>query len=1229
MAVVAVAAIIAGASAAAAAYAAGMAIAIAIGIGIAVAAVSGLMSYQAMQQSVPHFKSSDMGSSLGTTSDPTTVIPVVYGETRTGTINVWKSVGKDTSYLVQIFAVSEGEIDCFKNLYMDNKRILKNGEYRDGVVSSGNIEGMYANFVQVEFSTGKKQGHVFSLAQKYLGKDPAIGWPDTATGNNVAAVCIVMRKRNKDLQNQADILQVNSQVAVDIKGLLINDLYTGTKHATNNGPSIALDYLMNERYGLGIPLDIIDVDSFKECANHAVRNQLYTDGSTDPNGSFKENLTQISASFNGFITRYMGKVTCIIDGPDVVSYDFDEDNITAKSVSLSSGGSEEYYNTLNVKFQDPEIDYSGQVLRYPSDIENDLTIKEDKRVIAKDIEYRFVKSKAQLDILASIERNKSLMKKTISFSTADAYTAQEWDVIRINFEELNLRDSLWRISKIDRSMDKGAAGMITINAVEYEERVYTDMDYAKDPNNNGSGIPNQGLLIPPKNLKASTVAETAIGKTFKIEWDSEEDFNRSGFYVQYSVAGKEEWTQAGFTSGNYYLIMNMNPIVKYDIRVCAAGVFYTSEWVYLREISPEVSYELPSVTGLHLVNAVENATTTTDTQFEFAWDNQSAQKFTVQGVEQTFSEVFQYYLIEITGQKTVQYKTKDLSFIYDFRMNQLNGLSREIKFKITAIGYAGMKSSPVELTVRNNQAPAIKGFQALNGPGLLMCSWNDPYEEIPAIVDFAGVAVQIAEDQNFTKIKQVNSSTSPYLDNFPLEDGKYYVRAGWYDVFGSEDTVWSQPIYVDMAWEIPWDDSMKDQLNDLLDLDKRVDEAIDDAYKLATEYTDTEVAKSKQEITTATDQKISTSNETLHTQITNETNGAINQAITKQSAEFDGKLKSEITRVEKTQADDRQAAATQINQLRAETDGKIASVNQQSQASVDKLTGTINSKWAVQTNANGVVAGISMLATNDPNGTKQSSIIFNADKIAITNNNTNTNAFPPFMVADNRVYLTDAMIRNASIGTAKIQDASINNAKIANLSVNEAKIVNGSVTNAKIGNQIQSNNWNGSTAGWMINKDGNATFNNVTARGRIEATSGYFSGELRATSGYFSGEIRGGSGYFNGTIYANKIEGDVVKVLSINPGQSIAIPPVAWARTLSVPSLSVMAWTYSGGAWGSGEAWIRLSDGRDVVYTRTRSLSAANGGVANIPANASLTVRYDTKLNHAEGATCVMFLSKA
>lgn len=1148
MAVAAIGAIIAGASAAMATYAAIGTLAWAIGVGIAVAAISGLMTYQAMNQSVPRFDSPDTASSLGTTSDPVTVLPVVYGEQRVGSINVLKDVGKDTTYLVQIFSVCEGQIDCFKNVYMDNKRILENGEYRDGQVPQNSIVQAYRGFVEVEFSVGKPEGHHLALATKYLGNDVQYGWPEQNVGKNHATCCIVMRKRNKDLEKQADILQPNSQVSFDVRGKLITDLTDGKVKASSNGPSQMLDYVTNERYGLGVKLDKIDVQSFKDCAIYARDNDLLSDGATDPNGSFKENLTQMAAAFNGLVFDSFGRMTCRIDGPDIVQYDFNEDNISSSNISFNTGGSDQYYNTLNVSFQDPAIDYSNQVLRYPSDVTNDLTIKQDKRIIAKDIEYRFVKRKSQIDTLASIERNKSLLKKTLTFSTVDAYTIQVWDVVRVNLKSdlINLQDSLWRVTKVDRSLQNGAAGMITLSLAEYNEKVYTDLDFAKDPNNTGSNIPNESILIPPKNLQVQSVAETAVGRTFKVTWLSEEDFNRNGYYVQYAEAGTNNWVQAGFTSGTEYLIYNMDVTKKYDIRVAAIGVLYMSEWVYVRGTNPEVSYNLPSVTGLRLVNAVENANTTTATQFEFAWDDQSAQKFTVNGVTQTFAEVFQYYQIDITGVRTVSYRTKDLSFIYDYRMNQTNGLSREIKFKITAVGFSGMKSAPVEMTVRNNQAPAVQGFQAMPGAAALHVVWSDPEEHVPAIPDFAGTVVQLANDIGFTTGVKYFNSSSRFTDTFPLEDGKYYVRAAWYDVFGQDNTVWSQPVYVDLKWTPDWTDEDIKNLEELLELPEKLQESIDEAYELANKYTDKTVAESQVDTLKKADASATAKINTLHTTVTNERDGAIAQAVKDLQSDYNGKFgtsNARITEVEKTQAADRKATAEQFTQVRAETDQKVATVSQQSKAEIDALTGKIKSQYSVVARADGVVTGISLIADGQ---TKTSSIIMNADKFAITSGSNPANAQVPFLVSGGRTWISTAMIQDLSVGSAKIADAAITNAKIVNGAINTAKIQDAAITNGKIANasidsakiaqRIQSNNWNGS-AGWMIDKNGTANFQQVTVRGTIQADSGYF-----------RGDITGANGTFSGTVRAEKIEGDVMmaegdtfsSVSRPNPGETRA-----------------------------------------------------------------------------------------
>lgn len=993
MAVVAVGAIIAGAAAGAAAYAAGLTIAWSIGIGLATAAISGLMSYMAMSQTVPQYNTTDTATALGTTSDPKTVIPVVYGQQRVGGINVWKAVGKDTTYLVQIFAISEGQIGGFKSLYLDNKKIVLDGNYQSGILNEQAIHPDYRKFVEVELSVGAPKGHVFTLAQKYLGKDiNNSGWPDSATGNNVASVCVVMRKRNKDLQNQADILQPNSQLTADINGLLIQDLNTGNREASRNGPSQLLDYATNTRYGLGIPLDKIDTESFKACADHSLRNNLYSDGSTDPNATFKENLTQMAAAFQGVIFESFGRMTCRIDGPDVVQFDFNEDNISAGSVTLNSGGSEGYYNTLNVSYQDPALDYSDQVLRYPSDTVNDGTIAKDKRIIAKDITYRFVKQKSQLDVIASIERNKSLLKNQIVFSTVDAYTVQAWDVIRVNFPELQLQDSLWRVFQVDRSLEKGAAGLITITAAEYDPKVYTDLDYAKDPNNSGSNIPNASVLIAPKNLQVTSVAETAIGRTFKVQWESEEDFNRAGFYVQYAVSGTDEWTQAGFTSGNYFMIMNMDITKKYDIRVCATGLVYRSEWVYQNNTNPAVSYQLPRVTGLRLVNSDAGTNITTATQFEFAWDDQSNQKFNVNGTTQTFDEVFQYYEVQITGTKTVSYRTKNINFTYDFRMNQLNGLSREITIKVIAVGYAGMKSEPVQITVKNNQHPAIQNFVARTGislnSGMIFTQWKPS-----TVPDFEQTTVQIARDKEFTKEVRSFVSKDDVL-NFELGEngeGTWYVKAAQNDVFGSDNVVWTSPTILDVKYEIPFtpDDidtiedmlGLKDKLKDTLDsanthannvseqakkdAEKYADDTVkrsevktkeytDAEVKKSNDYTDAEIGKSNDRTDGAikdsearTQVKITAAREYTDTQVVGATK-ALNQKIEENTTEINGKIdgvetsiNGKITTIEKNQTTFEKQTNQKFTSMESNFTTKIGESENRTNAKITGLTETV------------------------------------------------------------------------------------------------------------------------------------------------------------------------------------------------------------------------------------------------------------------------------------------------
>ncbi|ENP4309314.1 hypothetical protein ACDO80_003179 [Escherichia coli] len=1116
-----VGAVIAGASAGMAA-AATFSVMTAVAIGMAAGAMT-LIASTVGAPKTPKVQSPDNAVTLGTSNDPKTVLPVLFGTTRTGAICVYKAISqRENNKLVQIFAIAEGEIDHFKALHIDNKNVLisQNMTIRDGILDKGNIKDEYRKVLEVEFRTGKNPNTALDLAKHHLGAD----WDDRYQGNGIATMCIVLRRDDKSLAAGVDILQPNSQVAVDVCGLKIRNLETNAIEASTNGVDQIFHYLTNEKYGLSVPIENINVDSFLKVRKQVRQMDLHSNGACDPNASFKENLTSLMQSFGGVMFESFGRITLKLDAPDIVKHTFNEDNIMMGKVSLKTGGTNGYFNTINAMYQEPSIDYSEQMLRYPADAENDATIREDGRIIAKDIEYRFVKSKDQIDKLASIERNKSRITQVISFMTTDAFTAEVWDVISVTYDELKLNNSLWRITAIDRSIDSGIAGMMTITATEYNSQVYTDLNYAATPDNRPTGLPDSMTVQKPTNFRINATGETIHGKNVTLTWDAPEDFNRYGFQIDYKVSGSPNWIKLGQTSQQ---IFNINALAKdrsYDYRVCAFGIIARSEWVELVNQNPEVTYELPTPV-IRIKNQGSTPGTFEGNDLIIEWDNQQALDVVINGETNKFSDLFEAYIIKVTNKagKSIQYRTRDPeSWTYTLDMNQFNGLSRELTVEVSAKGYNNSISAPARLVAINPQHKPMKGFSARGGFNSVFVSWANDVEH-----DYAGSIIQYATDNTFSDARAVTTNSVSHT-SFDLADGDYYLRAAHYDIFGMDDAVWSEPYFMPMKSTISWDDQDKEALENLIGLQDRLDETIADAIAQAGANADAKIDAMHKQITTETGQTVQASADTLKSLIATSEQASATK-IDQVKAELKGDITSEVsasaTTLKQAIATSEAASASKIDQVRVEMDGKIAGVNQEADVKIDALKGTINSKYNLAVNADGRVAGIHMSATNDP--AEPTRIIFTADKIAVAPQD--GSEVCPFGIEGNKVYLDNAMIRNAAIGTAQINDAAITTAKIGTAQINGAHIqhaqigtghiIDGSIDNAKIGNYIQSYNWNGND-GWYIGKDGTCHFRHANIRGHLVADSG----EMNNVTINSSCRILG-------MLDANQVRGDFVKAV--------------------------------------------------------------------------------------------------
>ncbi|CZU69410.1 gp24 [Enterobacter asburiae] len=178
-----------------------------------------------------------------------------------------------------------------------------------------------------------------------------------------------------------------------------------------------------------------------------------------------------------------------------------------------------------------------------------------------------------------------------------------------------------------------------------------------------------------------------------------------------------------------------------------------------------------------------------------------------------------------------------------------------------------------------------------------------------------------------------------------------------------------------------------------------------------------------------------------------------------------------VTDLSKTLADFTQASATQINSLKVTVNGQQAAIVQNAQVSADinnNLNAMYSIKVAVDANGRQYAAGMGIGVQNTPSG-MQSQVLFLADRFAVMSQAGGTVTLP-FVIQNGQTFIRDTFIQD------------------------------GTITNAKIGNVIQSNNYSAGTAGWTINKNGSAEFNNVTVRGGVYAQNGQF-GFTNSTGG--------------------------------------------------------------------------------------------------------------------------------
>jgi hypothetical protein len=247
-------------------------------------------------------------------------------------------------------------------------------------------------------------------------------------------------------------------------------------------------------------------------------NGFEINGVVDTSASVLQNMQTIASAAGSWVTYDINQgAWCVVinkEGTSIKS--FNDDNIIG-SISMSSTGLTEVYNSVEVEFPHKDltdqIDYIRLTVedteRYPNEPDNNLSIKFD-----------CLNDPVQAQLLGSRELKQSRVDKIVEFRTDySCIGLKAGDLIDLTSEMFGYTSKVFRIIKIIE--DDGADGIfsLSITALEYDADVYNTDGLIREERTKANGITSKYLntSISEADQNAALTQPLSIIKAFKID----------------------------------------------------------------------------------------------------------------------------------------------------------------------------------------------------------------------------------------------------------------------------------------------------------------------------------------------------------------------------------------------------------------------------------------------------------------------------------------------------------------------------------------------------------------------------------------------------------------------------------------------------------------------------------------------------------------------------------------
>ena len=440
-----------------------------------------------------------MGGRTVTKKDSTATRKMIYGTVRTGgTIVYQANSGDDNKYLHNFVVFSEGRNDEISEIYFDDVKVYGN---TPEAPTSYRYYGKYAdpdnytvgNKVQIQRMTGY-------TSQGISGGEIPDQW---TTYHRLSKLCYAYIRLE-----YSDEIYTNGfpKITAVIKGKRLYDprqdstatAYSGsgsqsiddpsTWEYSNNSAVCLLNYMLDDRIGLGESLDAFDATSLKasmdDCdvdislSGGGTQKKYTCDGIIDSKNSHKANIQNILTSMNGQLLYSGGKY-------HVKSYQYEtphsqvvtEDMIIGNIDIATKASRRSLYNRVKGKFVSEEDNYV--MTEYPAQIyyTAGTTTKQfeidDGETLYHEYNLPMTTNNVRAQRLARLTMLRSRMQSTIKFTTnAKGLLYTVGDNIKVTNSTLGITEKVYQIQRLNVRPDAEKGLTVSIEAKENVEDFY-------------------------------------------------------------------------------------------------------------------------------------------------------------------------------------------------------------------------------------------------------------------------------------------------------------------------------------------------------------------------------------------------------------------------------------------------------------------------------------------------------------------------------------------------------------------------------------------------------------------------------------------------------------------------------------------------------------------------------------------------------------------------------------